>query len=338
MSDETVLDDALSQALHRADLDELVRMIDGRTASRDWEGLLRLRDRARHALETGRQLWPAATLAEYRLALLAPPEWAARVLDEGSGRFTIGPLTEVIAQHHAWADVRDHLEPGPRAALVAHERALRGDHIDAADIVGLPDVLEVPYALAEWEPTYRLADYHDVDAEFPSPDLPAVFESIELPGADATAGRDAEGDPVHDAVRQLVEPWTVSSNGRCDVVAVDGGMPDVLAALGLRRARVAALAPPEALAWLGWAGASGGAFGRRRGAALGRFGAWWVLTALANLIDDWPIDPAELGDFAGGLRWWWFDAHEPATGWQLQLAVEDPAESLAWAINARDAV
>ncbi len=260
------------------------------------------------------------------------------MLDEGSGRFTIGPLTEVIAQHHAWADVRDRLEPGPRAALVAHERALRGDHIDAADVVGLPDVLEVPYALAEWEPTYRLADYHDVERRVP---VARCSRSVRVHRT-AWCRRDgrtrSRRRPVHDAVRQLVEPWTVSSNGRCDVVAVAGGMPDALAALGLRRARVAALTTPEALAWLGWAGASGGAFGRRRGAALGRFGAWWVLTALANLIDDWPIDAAELGDVAGSLRWWWFDAHEPATGWQLQLAVEDPAESLAWAINARDAV
>jgi hypothetical protein len=336
MSDEAVLDDALAEALHRADLDELVRMIDARTVSRDWEGLLRLRDRARHALETGRQLWPAATLAEYRLALLAPPEWGARVLDESSGRFTIGPLTEVIAQHHPWADLCTHLEPGPRAALVAHERVLRGDRIDPADVATFPDVLELPYSLQAWEPDYQLAEYQDVNAEFPSPDLPGGFESVDLPSVEEPQ-RVGGGDPVHDAARQLVEPWTVSSNGRCDVVASSGGLPEALASLGLRRARVARLTPEQALAWLGWAGASGGAFGRRRGAALGRFGAWWMLAALADIGDDWPIDPDELGEIAADLRWWWFDAHEPATGWQMQLVVEDPRESLAWAINARDA-
>jgi hypothetical protein len=30
---------------------------------------------------------------------------------------------------------------------------------------------------------------------------------------------------------------------------------------------------------MGWTAASGGAFGRRRGAAAGRFGAWWALAA-----------------------------------------------------------
>jgi len=66
-----VQDDALDELIHRADLDGLVRMIDDRCDDRDWDGLLRVRDRARHAVATGRQLWPAATLAEYRLALLA---------------------------------------------------------------------------------------------------------------------------------------------------------------------------------------------------------------------------------------------------------------------------
>ena len=61
-----------------------------------------------------------------------------------------------------------------------------------------------------------------------------------------------------------------------------------------------------------------------------------MVGALADALDDWPLDPAELGELAAGLRWWWWDAHEPATGWQLQLAVEDPADGLAWAISARD--
>ena len=37
--------------IHRADLDGLVRMIDDRCSARDWPGLLRVRDRSRHAVE-----------------------------------------------------------------------------------------------------------------------------------------------------------------------------------------------------------------------------------------------------------------------------------------------
>ena len=326
-------DDELDQLIHRADLDGLVRMIDDRSSARDWAGILRVRDRSRHAVDTGRQLWPAATLAEYRLALLAEPEFVAAVLDESdglSGRFTIGPLTEVAAQQHSWAELRAALSPGPRAAFVAHERALRGESIDGAD---LAPVLDIPLVMQAWEPTYALATYSVAGAEFPMPDLPAAWSDV-APGV----GADVLDDGVELAVRQLVEPWLTTSNGQLDVVCVSGTGADAIGALGVRRARWTELTPAAALAWLAWAGASGGAHGRRRGAASGRFGAWWTLAACGDVIDDWPLSPGELGDLAAELRWYRWDAYEPALGWTLQLAVEDPTESVAWAILARDAV
>jgi resuscitation-promoting factor RpfA len=330
--DNAVADDRLDELIHRADLDALVRMIDDRCSTRDWAGLLRVRDRARHAVDTGRQLWPAATLAEYRLALLAPPEFVAAVLDETdglSGRFTIGPLTEVAAQHHTWDELRAVLEPGPRSTFVAHERVLRGDRVVTT---GLPAVLDLPLELHEWEPTYALATYSDAGAEFPMPELAHDWTDVRPAPAEVL------DDEVELAVRQLVEPWLTGSNGRVEVVCVEGDVAGALGALGLRRARVAELDAATALAWLAWAGASGGAHGRRRGAASGRFGAWWTLAALGDLLDDWPIPPDELGALAHELRWYRWDAHEPALGWQLQLAVEDPSEGVAWAILARDAV
>lgn len=327
-------DDVLDGLIHRADLDGLVRLVDDCCSTRDWARLRRLRDAARHAVGTGRQLWPAATLAEYRLALLAPPEWAAGVLDEGSGRFAVGPLTEVVAQHHTWAELAPLLEPGPRAAFVAHERALRGEVIAPDTTAGLPDVLDLPYSIAPWEPDYLLATYGDAGGEFPAPATPGPWEDVTLPGSPP---EQLDDEAVELAVRQLVEPWTASSNGRAEVVAVQGDVPGALRALGLTAARRAPLAPAAAIAWLAWAGASGGAHGRRRGAAAGRFGALWVLGALTDVLDEWPIPIEELGELAASLRWWWWDAHEPATGWQLQLAVEDPVEGLAWAISARDA-
>ena len=109
-------DERLDGLIHAVDLDGLVRLVDERCSDRDWEGLLRVRDRCAAATrETGRQLWPAATLAEYRLALLAPPEWAATVLDGESGRFTIGPLSEVAAQLHTWEELAPHLAAVPVA-------------------------------------------------------------------------------------------------------------------------------------------------------------------------------------------------------------------------------
>lgn len=329
----TATDDGdLDQLVHRGDLDGLVRMIDDRCVTRDWDGLLRVRDRARHAVETGRQLWPAATLAEYRLALLATPSYVAAVLDESdglSGRFTIGPLTEVAAQLHTWAELREHLGRGPRAAFVAHERLLRGEAIESA---GLPDVLEVPFDIAPWEPNYQLATYSDEGADFPAPPLPSGWTAVE-PHGDATR----LDDDVELAVQQLLEPWTTGSNGRVDIACVEGDHIAAIGALGVRRARVSPLSASEALAWIAWAGASGGAHGRRRGAAAGRFGAWWLLGALGDVLDEWPIPPEKMGEIAETLTWYRWDAHEPASGWELQLAIEDPTEGIAWAVSARDA-
>lgn len=330
MSDHAEADELLQQLIDRSDLDGLVRLVDTRCTTRDWAGLRRLRDRAR--LHSGRQLWPASSLAEYRLALLAPSEWAAGVLGEDGGHFTIGPLTEVVAQDHTFESLRSHLDGGPRAAFVAHERVLRGEDVDPG---GLPDVLDLPYALAPWEPEYALAEYRDDGATFAAPAMPVPSES--LSGLPAGAARLDDEAEIALAVRQLVEAWTAASTGRAEVAAVEGDAPSALGALGLRTARVAPVEASRALAMLAWAGASGGANGRRRGAALGRFGAWWTLAALGGLVDDWPVHPDDLGETAAALRWWWWDDGAPATGWDLRLVVEDPDESVAVAIVAHDA-
>ncbi|WP_420451115.1 hypothetical protein [Ilumatobacter sp.] len=327
-----VVDDDLDALVHGADLDGLVRMIDDRSSVRDWDGLMRVRDRSRRAVDTGRQLWPAATLAEYRLALHAPPAHVAAVLDEtdgSSGRFTIGPLTEVVAQEHTWAELVDHLDPGPRSSFVAHERALRGEVVDDRALAPVLDITTTP---APWEPAYPLATYRDEGAEFPSPELPDDW--VELA---ATPDAELLDDDVDAALRHLVEPWTTSSNGRVESSCVVGGAAEAIGALGVRRARICSLTAPTALAWIAWAGASGGAHGRRRGAAAGRYGTWWLLAALGDLLDDWPVGGVELGELVAQLRWSRWDAFEPDVGWSLRIAVEDPDEHVAWALHAQDA-
>ncbi|HEY3485758.1 MAG TPA: hypothetical protein VGK49_10260, partial [Ilumatobacteraceae bacterium] len=93
----------------------------------------------------------------------------------------------------------------------------------------------------------------------------------------------------------------------------------------------------EAIRWLAWCGASGGAHGRRRGTAIGRSSAWWMLGAIGDLHDEWPPDTATVEALLAELRWWWWDAGQPATGWRLQLAVEDVVDGVAWAFSAHDA-
>ena len=127
----------------------LVRLVDDRTAARDWAGLRAARDRCRAAVATGRQLWPVATLAEYRLALVAPPEWAAPMIDDDAGTVHDRPAhrgdrpTPHVGRVAAAAS-----GDSPGAAVVAHERVLRGEALEASSVGGLPNVFDLPYQLA----------------------------------------------------------------------------------------------------------------------------------------------------------------------------------------------
>ncbi len=322
--------ETVSDLVQRADLDGLVRMVDSLCAGEEWAALADLRDRSREAVLTGRQLWPAATLAEYRLALWAPEEWAATMLDESSGRFTIGPLTEVAAQHHTYEALARHLDSGPRAGFVAHERALRGETIpDDA-----PNPLDIPFEIQQWEPEYSLATYSDEGVDAPAPALPSKFAATK-PKGKITRIDDVS---VTLAVRQLLDTWTAASDGKVEVACIEGDAATAIAALGVVSPQLAELAPADAMAWMAWAGASGGAHGKRRGAAAGRFGAWWLLAALGDLLDDWPVQPGQLHVVADELTWYWWQDGSPSPGWSLQLAVEDKDEGYAWAIKAHDTV
>lgn len=88
---------------------------------------------------------------------------------------------------------------------------------------------------------------------------------------------------------------------------------------------------------MAWTAASSGAHGRRAGMATGRFAALWTLATIAGLAHEWPVPGDELRRAAAELDWWVWDADEPATGWQCQLAVADPADGLACALVATDA-
>ncbi len=59
----------ITTAIDAGDLDELIRIIDTLCDAGEWDRLVEVRDRSQRALERGRQLWPAASRAEYLLAL-----------------------------------------------------------------------------------------------------------------------------------------------------------------------------------------------------------------------------------------------------------------------------
>jgi hypothetical protein len=254
---------------------------------------------------------------------------AAQVLGEDAGRFTIGPLTEVIAQHHQFVDIEPHLPHDPRTSFVAYECAIRGQYIDNTE--DLFEALEIPFSIGEWEPQYALADYRDNGAQFPSPLLPPTSSMFPA----SPEGTLIDDNDAHIATRQLVEPWTSSSNGS---VTISCGNGNEHGALVGQDAQLRELSPSEGFSWLAWAGASGGAHGRRRGNALGRYNAWWLVATLTKQIDQWPPAHDHMSQLVSRLRWWWFDAGQSPTGWQLQLLIADEQQGLSWAITARDDV
>jgi hypothetical protein len=250
-----------------------------------------------------------------------------------AGRFALGPLTEVIAVNHTWTDLAPHTPGGPIAALAAHERVMRGEQLDDADLNDA-NVLEVPLALQPWEPPYPLAEYKPDAADFPSPQLPPLV-AVDLPDEPPVVVDDYDGCT---ALTELGAVWSTESNGRVEVVATTGDALGAVRGLGVRRASMAPLSGADAMALMAWTAASGGAHGRRRGMAPGRFATWWAAVAVAGELDAWPLAPNAVGAIVNErLRWYAWDAGEPATGWTLRLAVEDPVRRRGFAVVATDA-
>ena len=321
----------LAEAVERNDPDELLRIVDGLCSTRSWDDLVLLDALCTEAVGRGRQLWGVSGHIHYRLALEAPGAFVGPVITERASRFLLGPLPEVAASTHEWRDLADHIPEGPARAIAAHERVVRGEDLRHDDDIDAA-VLEIPLALETWEPTYALAGYGSDEAHFPMPDLPPI-NRIDLP----RPGNRLEADAAVDGLTQLVEPWATSSNGNVDVAVVDGGALQAIAALGLRNAAAAELSTKQAMALMAWAGASGGAYAPRQGAAAGRFGAWWAAACITGLVDDWPVAGDELAEACDEVQWYAWSDLFPTTGWGFHVAAADPLDGLAWAISATDA-
>lgn len=330
-----------SELIERADLDELTRYVDRVADQADWDELRLVRDDARAAAARGKQLWPITAYVNYLLALMGPGALAAHAIEDAAGpgaaaaRFGLGPLTEVAASTHSYAEVAPYLAVGPSASLFAYECVARGENLEAVAGVDA-SAFDLPLRLADWEPPYEVATYGREKTEFPAPAVPPkkVWQTRSLNGADFEVTVDT--DEGRDALLDLAAHWTTESNGRIDASGVEGTVDGALRSLGLTEARVAPIAPEDAFAHMAWAAASGGAHARRRGAATGRFAAWWTAASLADLTHDWPLAAAELGAAVDELRWYLWDDGGHKVGWLLRVAVEDPENDLAWALLASD--
>jgi hypothetical protein len=189
-------------------------------------------------------------------------------------------------------------------------------------------VLEIPVTVQPFEPQYPLAEYKSDRAEFPSPAAGRLTPLITAKGARL------DSDPGIEALAGLVKPWIEQSSGRADIAVVDGDVGTAVGALGVPNANAEEITTRQAMAWMGWAAASGAAHGKRRGAAAGRFETWWVLATLAEL--DFPPEPSDFEEVLEDFVFhWWSDGDDE--GWRLNLAITDTEIDRTWAITAIDA-
>ncbi len=310
----------LAGLLHRGDLDELVRAVDARASREDWAAVEALRIGAIEALDrTGRQLWGPAAYAGYRLALDGPVGLAVPATLAGHDRHTLGPLTEVLAQHHAWGEVADALPGGPVRGVVAVERIARGEDLgedERAEVVHL----DVPAQWQPWEGVAPVATYRPAEVLVPAPSRTQAGNWVDLAAAPAPEVPD---DQVETAFLGLVEPWATASTGAADAIVVDGDAGGAIAALVAGPVRMRRIGLVDAMAWMTWAAASGGARGRRRGLAAGRSATWWAMrTLVGDRLADWD-DPDELEFELEDCQFHEFD-DGGQHGWRLHLAVTHP--------------
>jgi hypothetical protein len=323
----TSLNPELVDAIDGGDLDEVVRLVDGLCVSRDWDAVVATRDRCRAVIERGLQMWPAAEYAEYRLALEAPASYAGLVVVDDAGRFALGPLWEVAASTHAWADLAGHVPMGPARTLAAYERGLRGDDPTADQDLDF-ELLDLPFVPEPWEPRYEVAEYKGSEARFPAPEMPRLAEWKTTTGADRGADEGVE------ALLALVAPWGDQSNGTVAAALVNGTAEQAVGVVAGGSVVGVEITPAQGLARMAWAGASGGAYGRRRGSPMGRFAAWWAASVLTG--NEWPADPDDLGEAISRLRWVAWEPVDARPGWSASVAIEDREAGRAWALLALD--
>ena len=109
----------LDDLVEAAEANPLLRRVDALCDARAWDDLVELARRCREAYERGKQLWPIAEHIDYRLALEAPPAYAASVLTPAAGRFASNPAASM---HQMWTTVS--LQRAPACLRDAVERSV----------------------------------------------------------------------------------------------------------------------------------------------------------------------------------------------------------------------
>jgi len=289
------------------------------------------------------------------------------MLEPGVVRFGLGPLTEVVAQNHRFADLAPHLDSS-LVAVVAQERVLRGEDLrDDGDAVRALDDsgAEVPLVLQAFEPGYVLPEYRAdtrVDGGFLLPDdawsdvgPERTSDDAPQPVPDRVSEVDGRATALARVLQDCVEPWLSGSDGVAELVTVRGSAEDAARALaaaldrtqGDGRLERRPIGVSSLLGLVAFAAASGGVHGRRRGAAAGRASAWWLMRTATGLDREQAHGSPDLAegitpDLIDELEFRVEDLELLAlrsprdAAWRLELAIADRQMGWAVAISAFD--
>ena len=296
----------------------------------DWDGLVAaaeelLRRASREADRSRRgRLRFGASVCAPRLAVLAPPAWAAQAV-----RFTRArtEIIELLAQAHTWPELEPFLDERELRLDFAYARVLKGEDLSTARGL-VPDPAKPSLRLEPWEPDYAWRNYSPSGASAGPMVGAADVRRESLPEAPLA---EAPDDEVCSALRAIVEAdWHEVAAAR---VAADARV--AVAALGYREAGFERCSLAHALRDIALAGADSGGHGADPGIVRGREKAWRVLQALAG---DPRASADQLGQRGAELRWWRVDPERERYEWiwELYLAVEDPEAGAAWAVRGVD--
>lgn len=252
-----------------------------------------------------------------------------------------GPLWEVVAQNHTWRDLTPHLADPRTRHLTAHTRVLHGEDLRAAADLD-PQPLDAPLCLLPWE----AATWHS---------------TLDIPEYDRTG---SSGCTIWACPSQLADPkplpvTTVRPAPHAAVALLDRLSPatqayafhgtawEAASVVATDRARM-----PRGQRWQGLRGREGsqvrfadvypslvhlatgeGPYARRTGQALGRTALWKALAAMADGTPAaGPDSVTALVERLHCVVW-----QEPDDEiWYLHLAMEDPAQGIAWVLTGND--
>jgi len=301
-----------------------------------WAELLALcvemADASRATRDVGHASWQrqAVHQAAHRIAVEGPARVAAQLVRQDWQH--LGPLWEVVATRHAWADLRDHAPPGEGTHLAAHTRVLLGEDLSGDGLLD-PAVLGLPFVLQPWE----AHAWGHVD------DMPHYSRSSMSTGGHAgratgacplpEPGRRLDDGPAETALEHLVHDW-----GNVATVTVAGTALHAVAALhagaGTTHVQGSHLPAGEVFPALIGPARGDGPHTTYRGTAVGRLLVWRALAAMADVApgDYLPVD--EITAFVDRCRWFTWAAPDDEI-WHLHIAVDDPARGRAWALSAQ---